>query len=84
MINRFSSYKKKTVTIKTSKNSYHWDDDVLFKTRRNEKLQKIFKSKTTPLENECKNFVKSISLSKISYESANLAKDVIQVIKNLK
>jgi len=85
MINRFSNYKKKIITIKTNKNSYIWDDNQLFKqNKKSNEFELLYKSKISPLENECKNFVKSLSTPKITYESANLGKDVIQVLKKIK
>tara|TARA_B100000029_G_scaffold471225_1_gene510713 strand:+ start:369 stop:1253 length:885 start_codon:yes stop_codon:yes gene_type:complete len=85
MINRFSNYKKKIIIIKTNRNSYIWDDNQLFKQNKKSNEPKLlYKSKLSPLENECKNFIKSLSTPEITYESANLGKDVIQVIKKIK
>lgn len=84
-INRCSNEKKKIITIVTSKNIYIWDDATLYRNKlKNDLFVPIFQSKYTPLELECKNFIKKLNNSKIDYDSANLAKDVIQVIQKLK
>jgi len=84
-LNRHSSNKQKFVSILTKKNIYFWDDSKLYRYNKksgNSKL--IFKSKLTPLENECKEFINELVIPQISFDNANLAKDVIQVIQKLK
>ena len=84
-LNRYSSNKQKFVSILTKKNIYFWDDSKLYRYNKksgNSKL--IFKSKLTPLENECKEFINELVIPQISFDNANLAKDVIQVIQKLK
>ena len=84
-LNRHSSNKQKFVSILTKKNIYFWDDSKLYRYNKksgNSKL--IFKSKLTPLENECKKFINELVMPQISFDNANLAKDVIQVIQKLK
>jgi len=84
-LNRHSSTKQKFISILTKKNIYFWDDSKLYKYNKksgNSKL--IFKSKLTPLENECKKFINELVMPQISFDNANLAKDVIQVIQKLK
>ena len=84
-LNRHSSYTQKIISVLTNKNIYFWDDSKLYKYNKksgNSKL--IFKSKLTPLENECKKFVDELTKTQKSQEYANLAKDVIQVIQKLK
>ena len=84
-VNRCSSHKQKHVTIFTQKNIYIWDDHRLYKNnKKSSSFGLVFESKHTPLETECKEFIKRLNESKISFESANLAKDVIQVIQKLK
>ena len=84
-INRCSNYKQKHITIFTQKNIYIWDDCRLYKNnKKSNSFRLIFESKHTPLEIECKEFIKKLNETKISFESANLAKDVIQVIQKLK
>ena len=84
-VNRCSSHKQKHVTIFTQKNIYIWDDLSLFKNnKKTNSFKLVFQSKYTPLEIECKEFVKKLNETNISYEFANIAKDVIQVIQKLK
>ena len=84
-INRCSNYKQKHITIFTQKNIYIWDDCRLYKNnKKSNSFKLVFESRHTPLEIECKEFIKKLNETKISFESANLAKDVIQVIQKLK
>ena len=84
-VNRCSNYKQKHVTIFTQKNIYIWDDLSLFKNnKKTNSFKLVFQSKYTPLEIECKEFVKKLNETNISSEFANIAKDVIQVIQKLK
>ena len=84
-VNRCSNHKQKHVTIFTQKNIYIWDDLSLFKNnKKTNSFKLVFQSKYTPLEIECKEFVKKLNETNISSEFANIAKDVIQVIQKLK
>ena len=84
-VNRCSNHKQKYVTIFTQKNIYIWDDLSLFKNnKKTNSFKLVFQSKYTPLEIECKEFVKKLNETNISSEFANIAKDVIQVIQKLK
>lgn len=84
-INRVSNEKKKIITIATSKNVYSWDNSTLYKNKtKSDLFVPIFQARHTPLKLECKNFIQKLNKSKVNYDSANLAKDVIQVIQGLK
>ena len=84
-VNRCSNHKQKHVTIFTEKNIYVWDDHRLYKNnKKSSSFRLVFESRHTPLETECKEFIKKLNKTKISFESAYLAKDVIQVIQKLK
>ena len=84
-VNRCSNHKQKHVTIFTQKNIYVWDDHRLYKNnKKSSSFRLVFESRHTPLETECKEFIKKLNETKFSYESAYLAKDVIQVIQKLK
>tara|TARA_B100001540_G_scaffold55505_1_gene50264 strand:- start:31 stop:921 length:891 start_codon:yes stop_codon:yes gene_type:complete len=84
-LNRHSSHTQKIVSVLTNKNIYFWDDSKLYKyNKKSGKSKLIFKSKLTPLENECKAFISELVKIQKSQEYANLAKDVIQVIQKLK
>ena len=84
-VNRCSNHKQKHVTIFTQKNIYICDDLLLYKNnKKSSSFRLVFESRHTPLEIECKEFIKKLNETKFSYESAYLAKDVIQVIQKLK
>ena len=84
-VNRCSNHKQKHVTIFTQKNIYIWDDLLLYKNnKKSSSFRLVFESRHTPLEIECKEFIKKLNETKFSYESAYLAKDVIQLIQKLK
>jgi UDP-2-acetamido-3-amino-2,3-dideoxy-glucuronate N-acetyltransferase len=84
-LNRYSDKKQKTVKIFTDKNVYIWNDLKLYKNNKKSSTFKlIYESKLTPLEIQCKNFIVELNKSNNSFEYANLAKDVIQVIEQLR
>jgi UDP-2-acetamido-3-amino-2,3-dideoxy-glucuronate N-acetyltransferase len=84
-LNRHSHHTQKTISVLTNKNIYFWNDSKLYKyNKKSGNSQLIFKSKLTPLENECKEFISELEKTQKSQEYANLAKDVIQVIRKLK
>ena len=84
-LNRYSNKKEKTVKIFTEKNVYLWNDLKLYKNNKKSSIFKlIYKSKLTPLEIECKYFIKKLNKLNYSFDYANLAKDVIQVIQKIK
>lgn len=73
VINRLSNYKKKTITIITTKNLYQWDGNFLFKFSKSKKMfRKIFQSKIMPLTLECKEFINEITKSKINHPPTNV------------
>lgn len=84
-IDRIINYKKKVVTISTKKNFYVWDDDQLFKLNNKTKsFQLIFQSSTSPLYQECKNFIFEITNNKPTINSAILAKNITIIVSKLK
>ena len=84
-LNRYSNKKEKTVKIFTEKNVYLWNDLKLYKNNKKSSTFKlIYESKLTPLEIECKHFIRELDRSNYSFDYANLAKDVIQVIQKIK
>ncbi len=67
-VNRCSNHKQKHVTIFTQKNIYIWDDLSLFKNnKKTNSFKLIFQSKYTPLEIECKEFVKKLNETNKSF-----------------
>jgi len=84
-LNRYSNKKEKTVKIFTEKNVYLWNDLKLYKNKKSSSTFKlIYESKLTPLEIQCKHFIRELNKSNYSFDYANLAKDVIQVIQKIK
>ena len=84
-LNRYSNEKQKIVKIFTEKNVYIWDDLKLYKNnKKSSDFKLIYESKLTPLEIQCKFFIRELHKSNNSFEYANLAKDVIQLIHKIK
>ena len=84
-IDRISHLKEKTVMVLTQKNSYIWDDDILFKFNKNtKKYKKSYQSKSTPLYLECKEFIRLINAKKYSIDSAIFAKKISDLISGIK
>ena len=83
-IDRTAHYKKKTVMIRTKKNSYIWDDNELLKfDKMSESYKKIFQTKNTPLYLECKEFIKQINAKNFSIDSAILASKISNLISKI-
>jgi len=80
-INRNSNFKRKSVILRTKKNLLIWDDNTLYKlNKKKQSFHIILKSKKTPLEIECKEFIKSISGKKFIYDNAIKAFKVLQIL----
>ena len=86
VINRVSSTKQRSIIIKTSKNLYQWKDEILFKFNKNQLTYKeFFVPKTSPLKNECKEFLKNMTSVKKNYTDLEKSIDAIYIInKNIK
>tara|TARA_B110000014_G_C20033831_1_gene537000 strand:+ start:60 stop:944 length:885 start_codon:yes stop_codon:yes gene_type:complete len=83
-VNRCSNTKHKSVTVFTKNNIYIWDDTKLFKKSSTDNFKLIYKSKKTPLENECSEFIKRLNEPIKITSSSKLGKDVIQLIQKLR
>ena len=80
--NRTSTYKKKSITIITSKNLFIWEDDTLHKfDRKKLSIDTVYRAKKTPLELECKEFIKSINGNKKKLVNARKAMKVISILE---
>lgn len=80
-INRISNFKKRSILIATKKNIFEWDDDLLYKFNKQKQIFELFfKTKQTPLEIECKEFIKTIT-KKIDYNNSEQALKIIQLIE---
>lgn len=83
-VNRVSSFKKRSITIVTTKNTFQWEDDILYRfNKRKHSYDLIFKSDKTPLEIECKKFIQSLN-KRINYSNANKSLKIIQVVEKCK
>lgn len=83
-VNRVSSFKKRSITIVTTKNVFQWEDDMLYRfNKRKYYYDLIFKSDKTPLEIECKKFIQSLN-KRIDYSNAYKSLKIIQVIEKCK
>lgn len=80
-INRVSNFKKRSITIVTKKNIFEWDDDNLYKfNKRKQLFELMLKPKQTPLEIECKTFIKNIN-NKPNYSNSEKALKIIQLVE---
>jgi len=83
-IDRTAHYKKKTVMIRTTKNSYIWDDEELLKFNKvTESYKKIFQTKNTPLYLESKEFIKQVNAKDFCVDSAILASKISYLISKI-
>lgn len=83
-INRVSNLKNKTVTLATSKNVYLWENDQLFKLdKRANTLKLIYKSAKTPLEVECREFVRYITQNKKPPTDGKFGLQVVRVLSKI-
>lgn len=84
-INRCSTFKKKYISIITKNNFYVWEDDDLFKFNGKMRSFEIhFKTKTTPLEIECKTFLNYINRKKNDLSNAKKALKILQILAKIK
>lgn len=80
-INRVSNFKKRSITIITTKNTFEWEDDILYKfNKRKLSYDLMLMPNKTPLEIECKTFIQSLD-SKLGYSNANKALKIIQLVE---
>jgi len=80
-VNRTSNFKKRSVLITTTKNIYQWNDDELYKFNKTKQIfNLILKPKETPLEIECKTFLKNLN-KKIDYSNSKKALKIVQLVE---
>jgi UDP-2-acetamido-3-amino-2,3-dideoxy-glucuronate N-acetyltransferase len=80
-INRLSNFKKRVITIITKQNTFEWEDDLLYKFNKKKQLfELILKSKLTPLEIECKTFIKNLNKTP-DYSNSKKALKIIQLVE---
>lgn len=82
-VNRVSNFKKRSITIVTTKNTFQWDDDNLYKfNKRKLSYDLVLRPNKTPLEIECKMFLHN--LNKSDYSNADKALKIIQLVEKCK
>ena len=83
-INRVSYHKQREIIIKSDKNLYKWEDDVLLKfSKKDEIFKEYFSSRLFPLQIECKKFLKNMTLKKKNYGNAEKSIQTVSIIQNL-
>ena len=83
-INRVSYHKQREIIIKSDKNLYKWEDDILLKfSKKDEIFKKYFSSAVFPLQIECKKFLKNMTLKKKNYDNTEKSIQTVSIIQNL-
>ena len=83
-LNRVSYHKQREIIIKTDKNLYKWEDDVLLKfSKKDEIFKEYFSSRLFPLQIECKKFLKNMTLKKKNYDNTEKSIQTVSIIQNL-
>ena len=83
-LNRISYHKQREIIIKSDKNLYKWEDDILLKfSKKDEIFKEYFSSALFPLQIECKKFLKNMTLKKKNYSNTEKSIQTISIIQNL-
>ena len=83
-LNRVSYHKQREIIIKTDKNLYKWEDDILLKFSKNDEIFKeYFSSSLSPLQIECKKFLKNMTLKNKNYNNTEKSIQTVSIIQNL-
>ena len=83
-INRVSYHKQREIIIKSDKNLYKWEDDILLKfSKKDEIFKEYFSSSLSPLQIECKKFLKNMTLKKKNYDNTEKSIQTVSIIQNL-
>ena len=83
-LNRISYHKQREIIIKSDKNLYKWEDDILLKfSKKDEIFKEYFSSALFPLQIECKKFLKNMTLKKKNYSNTEKSVQIISIIQNL-
>ncbi|TSA16790.1 MAG: gfo/Idh/MocA family oxidoreductase [Nitrosopumilales archaeon] len=80
-VNRVSNFKKRSITIVTTKNTFQWEDDILYKfNKKKHSYDLIFRPDRTSLEIECKKFIQSLN-KRTDYSNADKSLKIIQLVE---
>ena len=83
-LNRVSYHKQREIIIKSDKNLYKWEDDILLKfSKKDEIFKEYFSSSLSPLQIECKKFLKNMTLKKKNYDNTEKSIQTVSIIQNL-
>lgn len=83
-VNRVSSFRKRSIMIVTTKNTFQWDDDNLYKfNKRKLSYDLVLRPNKTPLEIECKTFLQNLN-KRSDYSNADKALKIIQLVEKCK
>ena len=83
-LNRVSYHKQREIIIKSDRNLYKWEDDILLKfSKKDEIFKEYFSSSLSPLQIECKKFLKNMTLKKKNYGNTEKAIQAVSIIQNL-
>ena len=83
-LNRVSYHKQREIIIKSDKNLYKWEDDILLKfSKKDEIFKEYFSSSLSPLQIECKKFLKNMTLKKKNYGNTEKSIQTVSIIQNL-
>ena len=83
-LNRVSYHKQREIIIKSDKNLYKWEDDILLKfSKKDEIFREYFSSAVSPLQIECKKFLKNMTLKKKNYSNTEKSVQAVSIIQNL-
>lgn len=83
-LNRISKEKRKTVLVKTDKNTYIWEDNQLFVLKDNQKEEVPIEDTNTPLNNEVRDFITCIKENIQPQATGQLATKVLEIIDSLR
>ena len=83
-LNRVSYHKQREIIIKSDKNLYKWEDDILLKfSKKDEIFKEYFSSSLSPLQIECKKFLKNMTLKNKNYNNTEKSIQTVSIIQNL-
>ena len=83
-LNRISYHKQREIIIKSDKNLYKWEDDILLKfSKKDEIFKEYFSSSLSPLLIECKKFLKNMTLKNKNYNNTEKSIQTVSIIQNL-
>lgn len=68
----------KTILVESSKMNYLWKSGKLYEGKK-----EVFSSRSLPLENSCREFVKQVQLKKKTYQNFLLSQETIKILEEV-